>query len=87
MRTAYATSEDGGNSDRPVLGQIEFNGSSPVGAVSELWPAKGVIFRQVEGDYDLDFHNAPRRQFVVNLTGSVDIEIGDGARRSTRCSG
>ena len=27
MRTAYATSEDGVNWDRPVLGQIEFNGS------------------------------------------------------------
>jgi quercetin dioxygenase-like cupin family protein len=40
-----------------------------------------VLFREVDGDYDLDFHNAPRRQFVINLKGSVDIEIGDGTVR------
>ena len=35
-------------------------------------------FREVDGDYALDFHVAPRRQLVVNLTGSVEIEIGTG---------
>ncbi len=40
-----------------------------------------MLFREVDGDYDLDFHNAPRRQYVVNLTGSVDLEVGDGTRR------
>ena len=49
--------------------------------ISRLVRGRGVIFREVDGDYDLDFHNAPRRQFVVNLTGSVDIVIGDGATR------
>ncbi len=39
------------------------------------------MFREVDGDYDLDFHTAPRRQLVVNLTGSVDIEVGDGTAR------
>jgi hypothetical protein len=44
-------------------------------------PAKGVLFREVGGDYDLDYHTAPRRQYVVNLTGSVEIEVGDGTKR------
>jgi quercetin dioxygenase-like cupin family protein len=35
----------------------------------------------VDGDYALDYHTAPRRQFVINLTGSVDIEVGDGTVR------
>jgi len=39
------------------------------------------MFREVESTYDLDFHNAPRRQFVVNLMGSVDITVGDGTVR------
>ena len=52
-----------------------------VGRISELFRGRGVWFREVEGDYSLDFHNAPRRQFVVNLTGSVDIGIGDGTVR------
>lgn len=51
------------------------------GRISDLWRGAGVMFREVDGDYDLDFHNAPRRQLVVNLTGSVDIEVGDGTVR------
>ena len=57
---------------------IEMIKRDAVGAISQMWPTKGVMFRQVDGDYDLGFHNAPQRQFVVNLTGSVDIEVGDG---------
>ncbi|MCU1502711.1 MAG: hypothetical protein JWM12_2065 [Ilumatobacteraceae bacterium] len=51
------------------------------GRISQLWPGGGVQFREVGGDYHIDFHNAPRRQLVVNLTGSVEIEIGSGERR------
>ena len=51
------------------------------GQISELWPGRGVQFRTVEGDYQLDFHTAPRRQLVVNLAGSVEIEVGDGTKR------
>jgi hypothetical protein len=58
--------------------RLELIEQGEIGAISEMWPTKGVIFRKVKGDYNLGFHNAPRRQFVVNLTGSVDIEIGDG---------
>jgi len=51
------------------------------GMISPLWPGAGVQFRTVDGDYQLDFHTAPRRQLVVNLTGSVEIEVGDGTKR------
>ena len=43
--------------------------------------ATGVLFRETDGDYDLDFHNAPRRQYVINLDGPVELEVGDGTRR------
>ena len=48
------------------------------GLGSELIPATGVIFRETVGDYDYDFHNAPRRQYVVNLDGAVEITLGSG---------
>ena len=51
------------------------------GRLSRLIKGSGVIFREVDGNYDLDFHTAPRRQFVVNLFGSVDITVGDGTLR------
>ena len=28
-----------------------------------------------------DFHNAPRRQYVVMMSGQLEIEIGDGTKR------
>jgi len=61
--------------------EIELDNHSGVGRISSLWQGTGVIFREVDGDYDLEFHNAPRRQFVINLTGSVEIEVGDGSKR------
>jgi len=60
---------------------VEFDQSGAFGRISKMVAARGVLFREVDGDYDLDFHNAPRRQYVVNLTGSVDLEVGDGTRR------
>ena len=61
--------------------EVEMENRGLMGRISDLWRGKGVMFREVDGDYELDFHNAPRRQLVVNLTGSVDIEIGDGTVR------
>ncbi len=61
--------------------EVEMSESGAFGRMSSMVVSRGVIFREVGGDYDLDYHNAPRRQYVVNLTGSVDIETGDGTRR------
>lgn len=51
------------------------------GSLSALVPAKGVIFRETPAGGELDFHNAPQRQFVVTLSGVVEIECGDGSKR------
>ena len=56
-------------------------GESRYGSLSELFEAEGVIFRETPVGGELDFHNAPRRQFVVTLSGLVEIECGDGATR------
>lgn len=60
---------------------VEMTESGLAGRLSDLWPGRGVQFREVDGDYALDFHTAPRRQLVVNLTGSVELEVGDGTTR------
>ncbi len=74
------TGDDGRSHFEDVT--IEMTESSTIGRLSDLWAGKGVQFREVDGDYALDFHNAPRRQLVVNLTGSVEIETGDGTTRT-----
>ena len=73
------TGADGQSHFEDLTVALEDYGMS--GRISELWPGRGVQFRTVDGDYELDFHTAPRRQLVVNLTGSVEIEVGDGTRR------
>ena len=61
--------------------EIELEDQGGAGRISSLWRGKGVIFREGDGDYSLDYHTAPRRPFVINLTGSVDVEVGDGTVR------
>ena len=41
--------------------------------------ASGIQFRKVESGYFSDWHNAPRRQYVINLSGQVEIGLGDGS--------
>lgn len=64
--------------------QIPLKDSGKVGFLSELTKATGVLFRETGGDYNYDFHTAPRRQYVVNLEGEVEIEVGDGSKRILR---
>ena len=64
--------------------QIPLKDSGKVGFLSELTKATGVVFRETGGDYNYDFHTAPRRQYVVNLEGEVEIEVGDGSKRILR---
>ncbi len=50
------------------------------GAISDMFAAKGVMFR-VSPDYFVDWHNAPHRQFVVNVTGTLEVTVSDGTTR------
>lgn len=59
---------------------IELTESGLGGRFSEAVTTKSVIFRETSSDYHLDYHQAPRRQYVVNLTGSVEIETGLGEK-------
>jgi hypothetical protein len=63
---------------------IPLKGAGKIGFLSELMKATGVVFRETGGDYNYDFHTAPRRQYVVNLEGEVEIEVGDGSKRILR---
>ena len=64
--------------------QIPLKSSGKIGFLSELMNATGIVFRETGGDYNYDFHTAPRRQYVVNLEGEVEIEVGDGSKRVLR---
>ena len=64
--------------------EIPLKDGGAAGRLSELMKATGVIFRETAGTYNYDWHNAPRRQYVIMLDGDVEIEIGDGTKRVLR---
>jgi hypothetical protein len=50
----------------------------PYGAISRWVDVTGLAFRENPDGLDIDFHVAPRRQFVVTLYGAVEIDCGNG---------
>ncbi len=62
--------------------EVPMNDHGTIGSISSLENATGVVFRETDGDYDFGFHNAPRRQYVINLDAAVEIETGDGTKRT-----
>ena len=78
--TRIFTGDDGESRFEDI--DIPLQDLGPIGAMSKLIEATGLVLRETGPDYDLDFHNAPRRQFVVMLSGGrVEIEVGDGTKR------
>jgi hypothetical protein len=61
--------------------EIPLTESTHAGRLSARLPATGIIFREVPPDYDLDWHPAPRRQYIVNLDAGVQITASDGEVR------
>ena len=61
--------------------EVEWVEETRSGKLSERLPATGIIFRQVPPTYDLDWHPAPRRQYIINLDAGVQITASDGESR------
>ena len=60
---------------------VEYTEASRAGRLSARLPATGIIFREVPAEYDLDWHPAPRRQYIINLDAGVEITASDGEKR------
>jgi hypothetical protein len=61
--------------------EVEFTESGPSGRLSPRLPATGIIFREVPPTYDLDWHPAPRRQYIINLDAGAQLTASDGESR------
>jgi len=61
---------------------VEMEGAAGASALSALVPVSGVIFRRSPADQYISWHPAPRRQFVVTLSGEAEVEASDGEVRT-----
>lgn len=77
--TRLYTGEDGQSHFEEV--DIPLEDAGEIGRLSEAEPATGIIFRETGPEYNYDWHNAPRPQYIIMLEGEVDVEIGDGTVR------
>jgi hypothetical protein len=50
--------------------------------LSKRLPATGIIFRVSPAKHDLDWHPAPRRQYIINLDAGVKLTASDGEART-----
>jgi hypothetical protein len=73
------TDEKGDSHFRDI--EIEWAEERRGSKLSKRLPATGIIFRETRAEYDLDWHPAPRRQYIVNLDAGVQITASDGESR------
>ncbi len=55
--------------------------TAAVAALTELYPATQLGFVRIPAGYRSDWHPAPRKQYVMVLSGKLEVEAGDGERR------
>jgi hypothetical protein len=48
--------------------------------LSATVPVTGLQFRRTTENYDLDWHTAPRRQYIITLAGESEIELEGGKK-------
>jgi uncharacterized cupin superfamily protein len=48
---------------------------------SDTMPATGIFIRATQGEFEMDWHNAPRRQLLIMLKGQSEVTVGDGTKR------
>ena len=48
------------------------------GETTAMQSTTGIAFRVAPPGYVLDWHCAPRRQYSISLSGTAEIEVGDG---------
>ena len=68
----------------PALTPVEFVPGRPKVDLSSPRPATGTAFVHVPAGWVGEWHPTPRRQFVVGLTGELEIVAGDQVARRVR---
>lgn len=78
MITRMYTGQDGESHFEEVAPAFARNES---GERTPIQETEGVSFGRAQPGHFVDWHNAPRRQYVVTLAGQAEIGLGDGTIR------
>ncbi|MBI3328334.1 MAG: hypothetical protein HYZ81_16720 [Nitrospinae bacterium] len=74
------TGEDGQShiAQEPLTLQPFVDTEGAYGEGTPFQHAMGITFRLAPPGYVLNWHCAPRRQYTITLSGTAEIEVGDG---------
>ncbi len=61
---------------------IHLKDGGEIGALSDVYPVSGMMLRENPGDYNYDWHPAPRKQYIVMLEGMLVVRVSDGEERT-----
>jgi hypothetical protein len=86
MKLAHLTAtEDGGSRFGEIEINVEATATDPRGNVvhrSEMFPISGSMIMEMPEGLMMDWHASPRPSFIVVMSGTVESETTDGAKRS-----
>ena len=60
--------------------EVPLKGQNAGTELSATVPVTSLQFRRTTESYDLDWHTAPRRQYIVTLAGESEIELEGGRK-------
>ena len=61
---------------------LSLESAGTIGLLSESVPTTALVLRANPPDYHYDWHCAPRKQFILMLTGEISIAVGTGETRT-----
>ena len=50
--------------------------------LSQAIAVSTITFREWQPDHFIDWHPAPRRQYIISLSGNIEIELGNGTKHT-----
>ena len=77
--TRIYTGDDGESHFEDI--EIDFTAAMGLGKRTEHLPAESISMREADVENEMDWHVAPRRQFVITVAGRAEMECGDGTKR------
>ena len=80
--TRLFTGQDGLTHAEDVEVKLTGNPGNPLNEVSEMWKVTGAEIHRAPAGRVNDWHTAPRRQYVITLSGRGEIEVAGGKKIS-----
>ena len=61
--------------------EVEWTDLTPITSATGREPATSILFREYAATFEIGWHPAPRRQYVIILDGDAELTTSDGESR------